>query len=141
MAPPPLWSPSPERARQTAMHAFMEHVARRAPDVRDYNALHRWSVDHYQDFWREWLGRSGIVFEGSPDPVLTHERMPWPGFFPGVRLSYAENLLRHRGSGCALASFSEARAPVRLSHDALAAEVARVRGAFEAWGIRPGDRV
>jgi acetoacetyl-CoA synthetase len=123
------------------MHAFMQHVALRVPEVRDYSSLHRWSVAHYQDFWRQWLERSGVVFGGSASPVLTHERMPSPGFFPRVQLSFAENLLRHHGDGRALASFSEAREPVRLSHDALSAEVARVRGAFEAWGIRPGDRV
>ena len=137
----PLWTPSAEAMKDSAMAAFL-HVARRsAPHVGDYEALYRWSVDAYRDFWSLFLQHSGIIYEGIPDPVVEDDRMPSTGFFPRVRLSFAENLLRHRDGRTALVSISEARATQRLSFADLHAEVARVQHALAQLGVTPGDRV
>jgi acetoacetyl-CoA synthetase len=57
-------------------------------------ALHRFSVESLRDFWRTFLDWSGVVYEGDSDPVCVGDDVWSARFFPGVRLSYAENLLR-----------------------------------------------
>src|SRR4051812_34389201 len=125
MAPTPLWTPNPAHVQTTAMQALIQEVGQSVPEVRDYSSLHRWSVEHYQDFWRQLLETSGILYYGSTRPVVKAERMPGAGFFPQVRLNFAENLLRHRTDACAIASISEARPAVRLTYAELFVEVAR----------------
>jgi acetoacetyl-CoA synthetase len=42
----PLWSPLPERAASTRMHAFALSAG-----VADYPSLHRWSIEQPEAFW------------------------------------------------------------------------------------------
>lgn len=137
----PLWSPHPERQQQTAMHAFLQRVQADHPEVHDYASLHKWSVTQYQAFWQTYLAASGLLYEGDSEPVLTDARMPGPGFFPKVRLNFAENLLRRRDDAIAVVSLSESRPAVRLSFAELHREVQRVRTALQVLGVRTGDRV
>lgn len=137
----PLWTPTAAQARQTAMHRFLEEAQRLDPSIRDYSDLHRWSVSQLDTFWPLLMRFCGIVHEGSPRPVLADRRMPSPGFFPNVRLSFTENLLRHRDARPALVSFSEARGVRRLSHAELHAEVTRVAAGLAGMGVGEGDRV
>ena len=98
MSPVQLWSPSRERRESSQMFRFMRDAsAATGRELADYDGLHRWSVEHYGDFWRFLLNWSGIVYEGDPEPAVVHPSMPGATFFPGVRLNFAENLLRHDG--------------------------------------------
>jgi len=49
----PIWSPSPERIARARLTHFMSFVRERhrAP-VPDYAALHRWSIEFPENFWR-----------------------------------------------------------------------------------------
>ena len=55
----PLWTPDPERAARSGMARFM-----RLAGKRDYAELHRWSVEHGEDFW-ELVWKFGQV-RGEP---------------------------------------------------------------------------
>ncbi len=107
----------------------------------DYDALHRFSVERYGDFWAYLLEWSGVRYEGELAPAVVDPRMPGARFFPNVRLSFTENLLRFADDATALVSLSESRPAVRLSYAALRAEVARVQQGLIAMGVREGDRV
>eukprot|EP00898_Chlorokybus_atmophyticus_P001843 jgi/Chlat1/265/Chrsp1S03159 len=130
----PLWRPDVSYAGTTAMAAFMREAG-----VQDYQALHDWSVRDFRRFWQLLLRFTGVVYDGDDGTVLADDdqtpSMPpkQPGFFPNIRLNFAENLLRRRDSAPALASFSEVREPVRLTYAQLHSEV--------AMGVKAGDRV
>ena len=49
----PIWSPSPERIARAKLTRFMSLVRERhrAP-LLDYAALHRWSIEFPENFWR-----------------------------------------------------------------------------------------
>jgi acetoacetyl-CoA synthetase len=153
----PIWTPPPDRAARSNLAAFISYVRRRDPvaarEVRDTASLYRWSVDQREAFWPAVWRFCGVVADeragadpwdtvgiglhrmAPPDPVLG------PRWFPGARLNFAENLLRHRDDRPAVIARDEAGRRRVLSHSALADEVTRAAASLAAHGIRPGDRV
>lgn len=57
-------------------------------------ALHAFSVAQPELFWRTLLDWTELPWSGSADVVLTDGDVETARFFPGVRLNYAEALLR-----------------------------------------------
>ena len=60
VTPPLLWQPDPERIAQAKITQFQAWAAEHhgAPVEGGYAALHRWSVDELDTFWRavvEWF--------------------------------------------------------------------------------------
>ncbi|WP_037578187.1 acetoacetate--CoA ligase [Phaeacidiphilus oryzae] len=175
----PLWRPSPSRAAATRMAAFQRFAAEHhgapaeplvpAPEeagaagdataAARYAALHAWSVEDLERFWRavtEWTGvrfstpaENGRVLElpAAPEPA-----MPGARWFPGSRLNYAEHALRAsedpaRAGDPAIIHFDE---PALAAGDApastltwreLRSAVAAVAAELRRLDVRPGDRV
>ncbi|MDX5362549.1 MAG: acetoacetate--CoA ligase [Pseudazoarcus pumilus] len=109
--------------------------------VEDYAALHRWSVERREDFWRAVWGFCEVV--GMPGETVCEQPDAMPGarWFPQARLNFAENLLRRRDGADAIVFRGEDRVVRRMSFAQLHAEVARCAAALRAAGIEPGDRV
>jgi acetoacetyl-CoA synthetase len=139
----PLWQPSPERAERAQITAFARAMeARHGVRLPDAAALHRWSVEEPERFWRGVFERCGVVASEDGSVVLEgRDRMPGARWFPGVRMNFAENLLRRRDASPALVFRSEAGERRALGHRELHETVARLSRALRSFGIRPGDRV
>ena len=98
-----LWTPSPERVRQSQMAKFLYRVEEKFHlSLPDYSALHHWSVEQGASFWKELFSFFPIRYQGSLDPACTDWGFETYGWFPRVQLNFAENLLIH-GSPEALA--------------------------------------
>jgi acetoacetyl-CoA synthetase len=138
-----LWTPPAERVAQARLSSFAARAreASRRP-LADYAALWRWSVDDLASFWElSWSALSVLGERGSGPAVVGASAMPGARFFPGARLSFAENLLRRDDDAPALISLVE-RGPRReLSYRALRRQVASLASALRELGVRPGDRV
>ncbi len=137
----PVWSPDPHYVLTTQMYRFMQQIG-----MKNYSDLHSWSVENLQDFWREILEFSGILFEGSAENVIhpSHVKPFKPGafFFPDVKLNFAENLLRYRDDNTiALVSITESRKTIRYTHKELFLAVAKVASRFKEMGVQPDDRI
>jgi len=108
-------------------------------------ALHAFSVEHPDVFWRTLLTWSGLPWSGSAGTVLTGADVETARFFPGVRLNYAEALLRPLPGADdgqpALTAVHADRPADRWTRGALRAEVARVAGALTALGLGAGERM
>ena len=117
-------------------------TGRRFPDGA---AFHDYSVSEGRRFWSLFLSWSGLLREGSPDPVLTDERCERARFFPDLRLNYAENLLRidspEDGERTAIVARHAGRPPDRLTRLELRDRVLVVAGHLRRLGVAPGDRV
>ncbi len=139
----PLWQPGAERARATHLAAFIDAAAARwGVSGPDYAALHRWSVEHPEQFWLSVWDFGGVIAEQRGDTVvLDRERMPGARWFPEARLNFAENLLRSRDDGDALVFWGEDRVKRRLTRGELYRRVARLAAAMRAEGVTAGDRV
>jgi len=126
----PLWSPTSERVAQTLMARFMA-----ATGHRDYAALHRWSVEHSEDFWKEVWDFAGVRGTRGARTLVDGDRMPGAKWFPEARLNFAENLLRDRDGSDAIVFWGEERVRRRLSWNDLHDLVSRLSQALRAAGV------
>ena len=157
----PLWSPDPDRARDTAMAHFFAHVAAGDPtapaaDAR-YGEWQAWSVREPERFWSAVWEFGGVIADGFDPGAFEKElvlengavmRPPahggataGPRWFPAARLNFAENLLLDRSAASAIIARDESGRRREITFVALADEVRRAAGALRAAGVVPGDRV
>ena len=138
----PVWTPSLFRIADANLTRFMTFVGRRGPQVADYDALYRWSVERPGDFWEALWEFAGVAGERGEGPALEHgDRMPGARWFPGATLNFAENLLRGPDAEPAIVFRSERGDRRELSWQSLRAEVGRVAAGLARDGVGPGDVV
>ena len=139
----PLWKPSPEAVAASNLTAFMRFVhSRYCVSVDDYEDLHRWSIEHLEDFWTAIWDFSHIVAEVRGERALIDaNRMPGACFFPDARLNFAQNLLKRRDDGAAIVFRGENKVKRSLSRQELYGEVSRFAQALRHAGVQSGDRV
>uniref|UniRef100_UPI0018D126B9 acetoacetate--CoA ligase n=1 Tax=Streptomyces clavuligerus TaxID=1901 RepID=UPI0018D126B9 len=130
-------------ARITRFQAWAaEHHG--APAHGGYPALHRWSVDELDTFWRavtEWFD---IRFATPYETVLADTAMPGARWFPGATLNYAEHALRaaaERPDAPALLPVDETHEAAPVTWAELRRQVGALAAELRALGVRPGDRV
>ena len=133
----PIWTPSPERVATAQVQNLIERVG-----AADFQALHRWSVNRPDEFWRAVWDFVGIRACRQPDRTVDGiDRMPGARWFPGARLNFADNLLRYDDDREALVHWSESGTRRTLTYRALRSEVCTLASALERDGVRAGDRV
>lgn len=142
----PLWSPSPEWIRNTAIDRFRRE---RWPEAADSVELWRRSVEEPGRFWRSIWEWCGVVGRPGERDVETGSRFRDTTFLPDATLNVAENLLAPRpgADDTAIIALREAADPgaapteERWSWDRLRAETAALNRVFATLGLVPGDRV
>jgi acetoacetyl-CoA synthetase len=111
----------------------------------DHAAFHDFSIRDGRRFWGLLLSWSGLLVEGSDEPVCTSDELEQAAFFPGLRLNYAENLLRvdslEDEQTPAVVAHHPFRPVQRLSRGELRSGVRCVAGHLRRLGVGPGDRV
>ena len=120
--------------------------ASRNVHVSDYRELWRWSVADLSMFWGAVREYFDVVGEGFEGPVLAQERMPGAVWYPGARLNFAENVLRHAASteladSVAVLSIREDDSTATLTWRELEGMVASLAARLRGLGVEPGDRV
>lgn len=153
-----LWQPDSGKAKQSSMHDFMMHVNKTfGKSFEHYHQLHQWSIEHPADFWSTFWHYSGIVFSNDYDQVVDDpKKMPGAKWFSGVKMNFAENLLRHKDDRTAIIFRSEmtgggrreagggggtANSERRIANGELYDQVHRVAEGLKRLGIVKGDRV
>ena len=134
-----LWRPDPDARPRIAR--FAEDVG---IDGHDYEALRRWSVTDLDAFWQAVWRFFDVPADGDPSPALASEHMPGATWFPGVRLNYAEAMLRLPGRAdddVVVVGRSQSRDDLRLTASELRDQVARARAGLVRAGVGRGDRV
>ncbi|HHO50583.1 MAG TPA: acetoacetate--CoA ligase [Deltaproteobacteria bacterium] len=137
-----LWTPSPQRASQTQLAAFLVSLRRQTGRaLPDYDALYAFSLQEPEAFWGAVWRHCGLVTSVPPERIRGEPSMPGTAWFEGARLNFAENLLRHRGPRVALVAQHESGARLTLSYDALRTAVSQVQAYLIERGVGVGDRV
>jgi acetoacetyl-CoA synthetase len=82
----------------TQMWDFMQYVnTKYQQDFKTYAALHRWSIECPVNSWGaiwEFCGvRHSQAYDKVIDPAAATRMWPWPSWFEGATLNFAENLL------------------------------------------------
>ncbi|GAA1201635.1 acetoacetate--CoA ligase [Streptomyces hebeiensis] len=147
-SPVPLWEPDPGRIEAAAITRFQTWAADRygAPADGGYAALHRWSVEELETFWRAVADWFDIRFATPYERVLGDRAMPGARWFPGATLNYAEHALRTaedpaRAQEPALIHLDEEQRPATISWAELRRQVTALAAELRRLGVRPGDRV
>jgi acetoacetyl-CoA synthetase len=133
----PIWTPDPARAARTAMAQFMA----RAGGFADYAALHRWSIEHGEQFWSLLWDFCGVEGDKAGRVLVDGDRMPGAQWFPDAKLNFAQNLLREPDDGDAIVFWGEDRVKRRYTRRQLHELVSRLQQALAAAGVGKGDRV
>ena len=138
-----LWKPSEEWLRQANVTAFTAWLGRtRDLQFADYAALHRWSVEHLEEFWTAIWDYFEVQSSSHYDCVLANRNMPGAQWFPGAHLNYAEHIFRRVNKNeAALIFASEDHELSELGWQELAAKVNVLARWLRHAGLMPGDRV
>ena len=139
-----LWTPSEEVQKASNVYAFMELVNReKGRNYRSYRELYRFSVDEPEAFWDILFRYLDIVhsvgYERTVDDI---HRFPGAKWFPGCRLNYAENLLRHEANDEACLIFrGEDKVRRVLTWKDVKEQTFRLATALRELGVGAGDAV
>lgn len=120
--------------------------AERGLTFDSYDALWRWSVTDLDAFWMSIWDYFSIQSLEPPKAVLGKRTMPDTQWFPGTKVNYARQALRHgtaaHAAGCpAIISRNEKGQARELSWPDLQQQVASLALHLQAQGLKPGDRV
>jgi len=138
----PLWSPPAQAGSNCELAGFIRWVGHHVDDsVRDYPALHSFSLRQPEPFWRAIWDYFQVIGEQGDVVLENAGQMPGAHWFPRASLNFAENLLRHCNDDEAISFTSESGLQRTLTYRQLHREVARTAHALRAHGIEAGDRV
>jgi acetoacetyl-CoA synthetase len=140
------YTPDPTDVAASQLTAFMRYcedeTGRSFPDQA---AFYRFSVEEFRLFWLLLTRWSGLAFSGPLDPVCTDDACERAAFFPNLRLSYAENVLRSPAGADDDQPVLTARhvsAPTEhLTRPELRSRVVAFSAALTELGVVPGDRI
>ncbi|SEB08864.1 acetoacetate--CoA ligase [Variovorax sp. YR216] len=139
----PLWTPSARRKADALITAFEGWLAKeRGLRFDGYERLWQWSVDDAEGFWSAVLAFFDLRFETPPQSMLGDARMPGAEWFPGARVNFVDQVLRHSDlASPAIVYESEAAGSGEMSWGELRRQVGSVAAALRELGVERGDRV
>ena len=138
-----LWKPTKNQIQDSQMTRFTEFVNHHHRlSLQNYDELHNWSVENIADFWQTLWDFSKIIHTGKIESVIDNDsKMPGAKWFSGIKMNFAENLLRHKDDKIALIFKGESRKPQYITYKQLYEKVSILAGAMRNAGVQPGDRV
>lgn len=141
-----LWTPDPQRVAGSRLADFQRWLEReRGLATGSYAELHRWSVDHLEQFWEAFERWAGIRWSTPYESVLASREMPGARWFTGGRTSYPEHLLYPLqgvdDDDVAVVAAREDGRELTATWRELRTQVASVRSWMAQQGIGRGDRV
>lgn len=125
------------------MTRFMDFVNRKySVQFHSYWDLYDWSVEKMPDFWATLWEFTGMI-ASKPYEKAVNDLSKFPGtaWFPGVRLNFAENLLRHRDDHLAFVFVGESQKTAKMTYSELYNQVSRLARSLHKVGVKAGDRV
>ena len=139
----PQWVPSDEDVAEARLTDFVSWVQGRCGvTLADYQALWRWSVDDLDEFWQAVWEYFEVQSETPPGAALVDDSMPGAHWFPGARVNYVRQALRHQTRlHPAIRSSGEDTPDVEVSWEELRRQVGAFASTLKAHGVGEGDRV
>jgi len=123
------------------MYAFAARMASKYGFAAGYPSLHRWSITHRDQFWKEMFDLAGIKATKAATAVETGSGMLGAKWFPGLEFNFAAHLLRFGDDRVAIEAEDELGRTRSITYRELLDQVARCAAALGDAGIKRGDRI
>jgi acetoacetyl-CoA synthetase len=138
-----LWEPPANWVAQSNISKFSAWLGQtRDLQFADYQDMHRWSVEHLDDFWAAIWEFFEVQTSSPYGSVLANRTMPGAVWFPGARINYAEHIFRKRRTDRpAMVYAGEGMDIDALSWKDFERRVRSLADWLRKEGIKPGDRV
>ena len=143
---PVVWTPTEQTIQESRMGRFKAWLEQKGfGPFDDYHALHQWSITELETFWQSVWDYSGLVCGTPAESVLGKREMPGAEWFPGMKLNFAANLLRHAEGDQtdreAVVAYCETRPVLRKTYAELKADTGALEAFLRQQGVQQGDRV
>ena len=137
----PLWKP--KHPTNSNLWEFIQFINKaHTLSLKDYEALHHWSVTHQALFWQSLCDFFKISFDTPATEVLNkYKDMLDARWFSGATLNFAEKILSRNDEHPAIISLDELGNREMLTYALLRTKVAACAASLKAAGVKPGDRV
>ena len=132
------WVPDPKETRASNLGKL---IAER--HAKTYDDLHRWSIEHRDEYWSVMIRQLGIVFRRKPT-AARDVRSPAtrPVWLPGAALNIAESCFPAPSGKTAILYGSESNESIRpTTYGELKRLSARVANGLDALGLGRRDRI
>ena len=136
-----LWQPTPERIEHSQIHALMLRASRKYGFAEDWLSMHRWSIEHRDQFWQEMLDFAEVKPTRDASATCTGQGMLGTDWFPDMELNFAAHLLRFSDDRIAIEAEDELGRTRSITYRELNNLVVRCASAMKAAGVVKGDRV
>lgn len=131
----PTWIPKQSDIAETNIAKALNHL-----QLPDYKALHRWSLENYQGFWRYIIKQLGIVFKQLPETICELSAgITKPNWLPGAKLNIVDSCFQAAPHKIAIIAQTEGGLLTTLSYQELDKLSNRVANAIVSSGFKPGD--
>lgn len=143
----PLWIPTKERIEKSNLYNFINIVNNRLNlNINNYDDLYYWSINNIEDFWATLFEYANFIYSGSLESVLEFEFKgkkiaPGASWFKGIKLNFAENLLRNRNRKIAVISYNEKGLASIISYEDLFRKFIILREFLKQIGLSKNDKV
>jgi len=129
------WLPTPEIIKNANITAFMNEL-----DIADVKTLHRWSIEHGEDFWARMLKKINIVFQKQPDSICDLSKgVEAPIWFKGAKINIAESCFTASKNAIAIIEKDGQQNQRSMTFNELDQLSNRVANGLIQQGLRAGD--
>ena len=81
------WLPTPDIIKNANITTFMSDLG-----LRDVNALHRWSIQHDEEFWGRVIKKLSLIFKKDPEKICDlSQGIESPLWLKGAKMNIAES--------------------------------------------------
>lgn len=138
----PIWRPTKERIANSNLTAYQKFLTDNyALKFADFAQLYLWSITDIPNFWKSIWNYADVAYSRSFERINNGDHMWNNHWFPGAKLNYAENLLRHSDNRLAIICWNESGGKHRLTFGEVRSQVVACAAGLRANGVVVGDRV
>lgn len=136
-----VWKP--KHPEQSQMWRFMNSIATTCHlPIKNYPALHQWSIDHPNQFWEQLCLFLKVQFDKPAKKTLNQPKgMMNAEWFSGAYFNFSQKLLSRQDDHLALLCIDEEGQRKTISYKQLYHEVARCIAGLKALDVKKGDRI
>ncbi|WP_322348737.1 AMP-binding protein [Orrella marina] len=138
----PVWLPGKDEIENSFVARFIRYCG-----FESYEALHRFSIEQDDQYWRKYIEFSGFVWKRDHETFVHFERgVEFPQWFIGGQLNWVDSVLRwsddtFTADRPAIIAERESGHCQQVTYKELAQKVRAFANGLRQIGIKRGDRV